>query len=512
QPHPVLHQLNGIQYCVNSPPPWLEGVVLGFQHYLLAVGSVVMITSFVVSQMGGDNHDKVQVMNTFLFVSGINTLLHTFFGTQLPSVIGPSYAFIIPAASIIESRKYRAVNPPELRFAELMREIQGALIIASCFQIIFGLLGFWRNIVRLLSPLTMVPLVCLTGIGLCLIIFPTIANCAAVGIPQLLLIIFISQYLPIFLKFDQPVCDRYALLFSVAVISIYSEVLSVSRAIENGSNCPGTSTGLIKAAPWFYIPFPFQWGPPNFSGRSVFSAIAASLVASVESTGSFIAAARFGKATPIPPSVISRGTIWLGFATFLNAIFGSVTGSTALVENTGLLALTKTGSRRVVQFASIFMILLSVFGKMGAVFASIPSPIMAASYCIFLAYVSSAGLGFLQFSNLNSFRTKFILGISFLIGLALPRKCNDRNGSFHPAWVSKTLSDTWNVLITSHATVAATVAVILDSTLRKDGEGMAACRENGSYWWEKFMVYDRDARNEEFFGLPCGLDKCFPSV
>lgn len=29
-----------------------------------------------------------------------------------------------------------------------MRSIQGALIVASCFQVIIGSLGIWRNIVR----------------------------------------------------------------------------------------------------------------------------------------------------------------------------------------------------------------------------------------------------------------------------------------------------------------------------------------------------------------------------
>lgn len=24
QPHPVMEQLSGVQYCVNSPPPWSQ--------------------------------------------------------------------------------------------------------------------------------------------------------------------------------------------------------------------------------------------------------------------------------------------------------------------------------------------------------------------------------------------------------------------------------------------------------------------------------------------------------
>lgn len=64
-------------------------------------------------------------------------------------------------------------------------------------------------------------------------------------------------------------------------------------------------------------------------------------------------------------------------------------------------------------------------GKFGAVFASIPAPIIAALYCLFFAYVGAGGLSFLQFCNLNSFRTKFILGFSVFLGLSIPQYFNE---------------------------------------------------------------------------------------
>lgn len=52
---------------------------------------------FVLLKQG----DKVRVVQTILFVTGINTLLQTLFGTRLPTVVGGSYAFIVPIVSII---------------------------------------------------------------------------------------------------------------------------------------------------------------------------------------------------------------------------------------------------------------------------------------------------------------------------------------------------------------------------------------------------------------------------
>lgn len=90
-------------------------------------------------------------------------------------------------------------------------------------------------------------------------------------------------------------------------------------------------------------------------------------------------------------------------------------------ENVGLLAMTKIGSRRVIQISATFMLFFSIFGillfffllklfhctnefgeyffglvliyfdqnagKFGAFFASIPLPIMASVYCIVLCFV-----------------------------------------------------------------------------------------------------------------------------
>ncbi|KAK4428684.1 putative nucleobase-ascorbate transporter 10 [Sesamum alatum] len=525
QPHPVLDQLPGIQYCINSPPPWLEAVILGFQHYILALGSIVLIPSILVPAMGGSDEDKAKVIQTQLFISGVNTLLHSLFGTRLPSVIGGSYAFLIPATSIIHARKYSQIHDPEQRFVQTMREIQGALIVASCFQMIIGFTGLWRNLARLFTPLSMVPLVTFTGLGLYHLGFPLIATCLEVGIPQLVLLIIISQGLILegllrcsfyqdFMTSKRRLCNRYALLSSIAIVWTYAGILTWSGAFTKSKHvsCRTDSSGLIGGAPWLYVPFPFQWGPPTFRAGETFAAMVASFVASFESTGSFISAARYGSATPVPPSVISRGVGWLGIGTLLHALFGSITGSTATVENAGLLALTKAGSRRVVQISSLFMILFSVLGKFGAVFASIPLPIMAGSYCIFFGYVSSVGLGFLQFCNLNSFRTKFVLGLSFFIGLSLPQYFREHrlNSGTGPVQTPAVwFNDIMSVVFTSHAAVAAVIALVLDCTL--DYGTDETRQDNGSYWWEKFVVYGKDIRSDEFYKLPGRLNRCFPS-
>jgi len=65
----------------------------------------------------------------------------------------------------------------------------------------------------------------------------------------------------------------------------------------------------------------------------------------------------------------------------------------------------------------------------------------------FFALTGAVGLSFLQFCNLNSFRTKFILGFSVFMGLSVPQYFNEYTsvagyGPVHTSarWVCKNLT------------------------------------------------------------------------
>jgi nucleobase transporter 1/2 len=335
-PFPVKDQLPGVEFCVSSSPNWPEGIVLGFQHYIVMLGTTVIIPSILVPLMGGGDVEKAEVINTVLFVSGINTLLQSLFGSRLPVVMGASYAYLIPALYITFSYRFTYYLHPHLRFEETMRAIQGALIIASISHMIMGFFGLWRILVRFLSPLSAAPLVILTGVGLLAFAFPQLARCIEIGLPALIILIILSQYLPHLFKCKRSICEQFAVLFTIAIVWAYAEILTAAGAYDKRPDntqlsCRTDRSGLISASPWVRIPYPLQWGRPSFHGSDAFAMMAATYVAIVETTGSFIAASRFGSATHIPPSVLSRGIGWQGIGVLLNGLFGTATGSTALV-------------------------------------------------------------------------------------------------------------------------------------------------------------------------------------
>ncbi|AEE28592.1 nucleobase-ascorbate transporter 8 [Arabidopsis thaliana] len=520
QPHPVKDQLYGITYCLTSPPPWPETILLGFQHYLVMLGTTVLIPTMLVSKIDARNEDKVKLIQTLLFVSGINTLFQSFFGTRLPAVIGASYSYVPTTMSIVLAARYNDIMDPQKRFEQIMRGIQGALIIASFLHILVGFSGLWRNVTRFLSPLSAVPLVAFSGFGLYEQGFPMLAKCIEIGLPEIILLVIFSQYIPHLMQGET--CSnffhRFAVIFSVVIVWLYAYILTIGGAYSNTEintqiSCRTDRAGIISASPWIRVPHPIQWGgAPTFNAGDIFAMMAASFVSLVESTGTYIAVSRYASATPIPPSVLSRGIGWQGFGILLCGLFGAGNATSVSVENAGLLAVTRVGSRRVIQVAAGFMIFFSILGKFGAIFASIPAPIVAALYCLFFSYVGAGGLSLIQFCNLNSFRTKFILGFSIFMGLSIPQYFYQYTTleTYGPVRTSATwFNNIINVPFSSKAFVSGILAFFLDTTLPPKDK--TTKKDRGLVWWKRFKSFQSDNRSEEFYSLPLNLSKYFPS-
>ncbi|KAL2316995.1 hypothetical protein Fmac_030871 [Flemingia macrophylla] len=513
--HFPMEQLQDLEYCLDSNPPWAEAILLAFQNYILMLGTSVMIPSTIVPYMGGSDGDKARVIQTLLFVAGINTLLQTLFGTRLPTVVGGSFVYVFPIAYIIRDSSLQNISDPHERFIQTMRAIQGALIVASSIQIILGYSQVWGLFSRFFSPLGMAPVVGLVGLGLFQRGFPLLGDCVEIGIPMLLLVIGLSQYLKHVRPFrDIPIFERFPVLICVPIVWIYAVILTASEAYRHKPDatqrsCRTDRANLISTAPWFMFPYPFQWGPPTFSAAHSFAMMSAVIVSMVESTAAYKAASRLAIATPPPAYVLSRGIGWQGIGVLLDGLYGTGTGSSVSVENVGLLGLTRVGSRRVVQISAGYMIFFSILGKFGAVFASIPFPIFAALYCVLFGLVASVGISFLQFTNMNSMRNLIIIGLTLFLGISVPQFFNQywtlsRHGLVHTnaGWFNAFL----NTLFSSATTVGLIVAVLLDNTLEVE----RSKKDRGMPWWVKFRTFKGDNRNEEFYTLPFNLNRFFP--
>ncbi|KAL4341670.1 hypothetical protein GQ457_08G015480 [Hibiscus cannabinus] len=562
--HPPMDQLQDLEYCIDSNPSWAETIILAFQNYIMMLGTTVMIPSLLVPAMGGSDRDKALVIQTLLFVAAINTLLQALFGTRLPAIVGGSYAYIIPIAYIInDSSLQRISNHHEGNLKEIFPCDWFAEIYtnnASDSRSSYCSLKH-TNYPRIQPSLgSFFPLFqppwygtggCIGRLGIVSerISFAgklcgnrsadAVVGDRSVTIMSLSELQYLKHVRPLR---DIPIFERFPVLICVAIVWIYSLILTASGAyrhkpIATQLSCRTDRANLISTAPWFKFPYPLQWGPPTFSAGHSFAMMSAVLVSMVESTGAYKAASRLAIATPPPAYVLSRGIGWQGIGIMLDGLFGTVTGSTVSVENVGLLGLSRVGSRRVVQMSAAFMMFFSILGKFGAVFASIPFPIFAALYCVLFGLVGteklnpklyftrvirslmekiaawliagSVGLSFLQFTNMNCMRNLIITGLSLFLGISIPQFFNEYWNPSHRGLVHTNAG--WfnafmNTVLSSPATVGLTVAVFLDNTIEVE----KSKKDRGMPWWVKFRTFRGDNRNEEFYTLPFNLNRFFP--
>ncbi|XP_065871865.1 uncharacterized protein [Euphorbia lathyris] len=496
----------------------------GVQTLVPTFAAAAAVPSLIVRAVGGSNVEKAQVIQASLFTMGISTLLQVWFGTRLPVLMKPSRNFTIPvivialsSASRYSTGRYSKIdNTLDFNaqiFKESIKRLQGATIIGAIFQIIIGFSCLGEIFARYLSPLSTVPLLTLTGIGLFTSAFSVLANCnTGLGLPALVVLVFSTQYLPQIWKSKKEFLDQYSVSFSVAILWGYAEILNRAGAYNNAasytsqgieSSCANNS-GVVDAAPWFKIPLPFPYGGPTFEVGDAFLIMAACFVDAIESAGTYIATSRLAGAAPIPPFVLSRAIGLQGIGTLVDALLGTGGGSTASVEQAGLVGLTQIGSRRVIQVSAIVMLLCSIIGKLGALLASIPLPIEVALQMVLLPYVASTGLDYLQFCNMNSFRLIFIIGFSVFMGLSVPQYFYEYvvlTGQGPVRSSSTWFNDTVRVTFSSAPTVGVIVAFILDRTHRP--KDCSTQRDSG---WDWKDIWDETGHIDSTYSIISSVD------
>ncbi len=440
-------------YGIDDKPPLGETAVLGLQHYLTMFGSTLAIPLIMAGPLGM-SEDPVALgwlIGTMFFVSGITTLLQTTLGNRLPIVQGGTFSFLSPAIAICGMAALQDAG-----WQVRLQHIQGAVIAGAFFEIAVGFSGLMGRLLRFVGPVTIAPTIALIGLSLFKFGAPNAGAYWPIGGLTIGLIILFSQYL----RRAHRAFELYPIILAIVGSWAVAGILTAAGVFEPGHPAY-TSLDNFRAAPWFRLPLPFQWGMPQFGAAAVVGMLAGYIASMVESIGDYYAAARLSGA-PVPgPREINRGIGMEGVGCLVAGIFGTGNGTTSYSENIGAIGLTRVGSRRVVQAGAVIMLVLGTITKFGALFTTIPAPIVGGMYCALFGMIAAVGLSNLQFINLNSGRNLFILGFAFFMGLSTPEYFAN-----HPIeWGPEGLRNVLNTLGSTGMAVGAFVAMFLDNTV-----------------------------------------------
>ncbi|XP_002415299.3 solute carrier family 23 member 1 [Ixodes scapularis] len=500
---------SGVLYQVNDTPPWYLCLLLGFQHYLTMMGGVVSYPFLLAPKLclSDDDPDRAQILSTILFVSGIGTLLQATFGVRLPVIQGSTFAHLVPILAVLSQPQWQCPSQEQLRdlptdaperdWKPRMCEIQGAIMVASAFEVVAGLTGLVGLLTRWITPLGITPTIALIGLSL----FPEASQHAQgswpVALGTVVLVTLFSQYLrnvriPVLGTRHRKEPERrrrmaffslFPIILTIGIMWLICLILTLTDAVKRDSTVrTDTKLRAFYETPTFSFSYPFQWGMPTVSVGAVVGLLAGVLVSVVESVGDYHACARLSGAPPPPVHAINRGIFVEGLGSVLAAAWGAGCGLTSYSENIGAIGITKVASRRVIQFGAGIMLVLGMVGKVGALFVAIPEPIMGGIFIVMFSVVSAVGLSSLQFVNLNSSRNLFVLGASLFLGLCLPDWIRR-----HPQEIatgSEGVDQVLRVLLSTSMFVGGFVGIFLDNTIPGTAE------ERGLHRWTQHSSGD----------------------
>ncbi|MCO5611147.1 hypothetical protein L7F22_065397 [Adiantum nelumboides] len=531
-----------MKYEIRENPGIVLLVLYGLQHYLSIVGSIVLIPLVLVPAMGGSDEDTAHVVSTVLLITGLATLMHTFLGSRLPLIQGPSFVYLAPALVIINSTELQSIMTD--RFKHTMRELQGAIIISSAFQVVLGYSGLMSILLRFINPVVVTPTIAAVGLAFFTYGFPVVGACVEIGIPQILIVVFFALHLRKISVFGHRIFQVYAVPLGLGLAWAYAFLLTEAGAynykgcsvhvptsniiseecrkhVFTMMHCRTDASVAMRTAAWFRFPYPFQWGIPSFHWKTACLMIVASIVATVDSVGSYHASSLLVAARAPTPGVVSRAIGLEGLTSALAGIWGIGTGASTLTENVHTIAVTKMGSRRTVEFGACVLVLMSLVGKIGAFIASIPQVLVAAVLCIMWTMLTALGLSNLRYSETGSSRNVIIVGLSLFLSLSVPVYFQHYAAGSLPATVAsyfqpytvavhgpiqtgiEGLDFLLNTTLSMNMVVAFLVAFVLDNTVP------GSRHERGTYVWSKPRAARQEPAVVKDYSLPPRLAKFF---
>lgn len=389
-----------------EPVPLVRLLPLGIQHVFAMFGATVLVPMLT----GLDT-------STALFTSGLGTLVFQFItGGQVPAYLGSSFAFIAPI--IAASAQYGVAGALAGCFVAGLVYVVMAAIIARVGT------GF---VDRFFPPVVVGPVIMTIGLGLA----GVATDMSAVHLPTamftLMAVVVISYYGKGMVKI---------IPILLGILSGYAFALLVNwRFPELGLFVNGQGEDLfqiLKQTAWtpalpahfnslFHAKADTLLNPANWQLGAIIMVAPVAIVTMIEHLGDVLTIGRTTGRDFLTSPGLHRTLLGDGIATSLAAFFGGPPNTT-YGENVGVLAITGVHNPIVVQVAAVFVLIFSLFPKIGVLISTVPTPVMGGITVLLFGMIAAIGIRTLverqvdlsDTRNLIIVSTVLILGISGL--------------------------------------------------------------------------------------------------
>ncbi len=381
---------------LNDYPGFFRSSLFGIQHVLVMFTAMVGGPLIVARLLNLPEETKVLLLAGSMIGCGIGTLISAlgvgFIGPRLPIVMGVFYVFIGPMVGISK----------ELGLGAAMT----ALIIGGIIQFAW-------------SPL----------IGKMKRFFPSIVTGTAItligtGLMKVAISVAVGYNTPTFAK-PETLILAGGMIVMILVINWLGKgmikALSLFITMLLGYFA-AWMMGLVdftavSNASWFGLPSLMPFGGFQWPGLvGVITIVVCFFVTAVETTGHTLAMCRIC-GIPADESRIRGAVSNDGISSVISALFGGM-ALTSYSQNIGVISLTGIGSRFVVAFGGVFLIIMALVPKVGSVIGLMPSPVLGGVLVFMFGMVASVGIDIVG-RNLKSRRDGLIVAASLGVGLSI---------------------------------------------------------------------------------------------
>lgn len=383
-----------IAYGIDDRPPLGEAVPLAAQHVVAMFLGNVTPPLLIAGGLGLATGETAFLIQMALFVAGVATIVQAYpigpVGGRIPMVMGTSIAFVGVIIGI--GREHGLAT------------VFGACLVAAMVEVAIGFSIV--KVRRLFPPLVNGVVVMLIGLTL----IPVGIDYMAGGVKApdygslmnlglALLVFAVTLILNLFLK---------------GFLAHASILMGVVAGYVLATATGRVDYGAVGEAGWFAFPLPLTHGL-SFELMPIVLIAVIYVISTMETLGDIAGVIAAADRDPTNEE-LRGGLVADGVMSAVAALF-STFPNTSYSQNVGLVNFTGVVSRHVTAICGLFLIVLGLIPKVGALFATIPPPVIGGAGLIMFAMIFSSGLSIIRRGVPWNHRNMVILAVAVGVGL-----------------------------------------------------------------------------------------------
>ena len=389
-----MKENTNLLYDTHERPPVGKMIILALQHIFAMFGATILVPLLVNEAAGA----TVLTIPVTLVMSGIGTLVYILCTKgKSPVYLGSSFAYITPMIVAFAKEGTSAVATGIITV--------GLLYILFSFLIrLFG--KSWID--KLLPPIVIGPMIMIIGLSLAPSAVSQIGLSSGTIEWKSLLIALIAFLVTVITSVGAKGFFK-VIPFLLGIVSGYLAAICLGMVDFTAVN-----NAKFFEIPNFLLPFKNY----SFSLVGFLTMAPIAFVTVAEHIGDHMALSAIINKDLIKDPGLEKTLLGDGIGTSISGLFGGP-ATTTYGENTSVVGMTKVASVWVIGLAAIIAVCMGFLGKLSAIFATIPDPILGGVSLLLYGFIALNGLKVLVKNQIDfeNIRNVIIASTMLVLGL-----------------------------------------------------------------------------------------------